>query len=171
MEEQIKEKEAIKIEDKEVKLVHYFDSSMSNQLLRKFPDNSVFDFDYSQSSIWSPLVPRFHSLSCLNPKSPDFSSKKLVFDQISHSKSNFKKRICNFGLNLNAKLHKKNKKVKNLLKFDDNVAPDSKSRPPIKGWKKALKMTSKQFKRKKDNQSRNPTSRVTLADYLECQNF
>ena len=137
MEQQIKEKEAIKIEDKEVKLVHYLDSSMSNQLLRKFPDNSVFDFDYSQSSIWSPLVPRFHSLSCLNPKSPDLSSKKLVFDQISHSKSNFKKRICNFGLNLNAKLqkknkNKKNKKMKNMLKFDDNVAPDLKSHPSLK---------------------------------------
>ncbi|GFQ05623.1 hypothetical protein PHJA_002706400 [Phtheirospermum japonicum] len=31
---------------------------MSNNLLSKFPDNLDFDFDYAQSSIWSPLLPR-----------------------------------------------------------------------------------------------------------------
>ncbi|GFP93388.1 hypothetical protein PHJA_001483200 [Phtheirospermum japonicum] len=30
---------------------------MSKDLLSKFPDNSAFDFDYAQSSIWSPLLP------------------------------------------------------------------------------------------------------------------
>ncbi|NP_001169798.1 uncharacterized protein LOC100275131 [Zea mays] len=40
--------------------VEYLEPSMSRELLGKFPDPSAFDFDYSQSGIWSPLnkVPR-----------------------------------------------------------------------------------------------------------------
>lgn len=48
-----------------MKVVEYMLSSMSTQLLHKFPDNSAFDFDYTQSSIWSPLVPHPS-----NPSSP-----------------------------------------------------------------------------------------------------
>ncbi|KAG6420402.1 hypothetical protein SASPL_116929 [Salvia splendens] len=39
-------------------VVEYLEFSMSNDLLYKFPDNSAFDFNYAQSSIWSPLLPR-----------------------------------------------------------------------------------------------------------------
>ncbi|XP_052153248.1 uncharacterized protein LOC127771385 [Oryza glaberrima] len=40
--------------------VEYLEPSMSRGLLGMFPDSSAFDFDYSQSGIWSPLnkVPR-----------------------------------------------------------------------------------------------------------------
>ncbi|CAL9111934.1 unnamed protein product [Musa acuminata var. zebrina] len=38
--------------------VEYLEPTMSRELLGKFPDNSAFDFDYSQSGIWSPLLPR-----------------------------------------------------------------------------------------------------------------
>ena len=41
-----------------VMVVEYLESSMCRDLLSKFPDNSAFDFDYSQSSIWSPLIHR-----------------------------------------------------------------------------------------------------------------
>lgn len=41
-----------------VMVIEHLQCSMSNDLLCKFPDNSAFDFDYTQSSIWSPLVPR-----------------------------------------------------------------------------------------------------------------
>ncbi|WOL04957.1 hypothetical protein Cni_G13680 [Canna indica] len=47
--------------------VEYMEPSMSLELLGKFPDSSAFDFDYSQSGIWSPLLPRHHlppSLLC-----------------------------------------------------------------------------------------------------------
>lgn len=43
------------------KVVEYLQPLMSRELLCKFPDNSAFDFDYSQSSIWSPLIPRAYS--------------------------------------------------------------------------------------------------------------
>uniref|UniRef100_A0A0E0H2V9 Uncharacterized protein n=1 Tax=Oryza nivara TaxID=4536 RepID=A0A0E0H2V9_ORYNI len=43
--------------------VEYLEPSMSRGLLGMFPDSSAFDFDYSQSGIWSPLnkVPRASS--------------------------------------------------------------------------------------------------------------
>lgn len=49
-----------------VVVVEYLETTMSKDLLGKFPDNSAFDFDYSQSSIWSPLLSRnyyFHNNS------------------------------------------------------------------------------------------------------------
>ncbi|KAG0475790.1 hypothetical protein HPP92_015476 [Vanilla planifolia] len=39
-------------------MVEYLEPSMSEHLLCKFPDDSAFGFDYSQSAIWSPLLPR-----------------------------------------------------------------------------------------------------------------
>lgn len=41
-----------------IKVVEYLEPMMAKELLGKFPDNSAFDFDYTQSSIWSPLAPR-----------------------------------------------------------------------------------------------------------------
>ncbi|KAL3535293.1 hypothetical protein ACH5RR_003754 [Cinchona calisaya] len=56
-----------------VMVVEYLETSMSRDLLCKFPDNSAFDFDYSQSSLWSPLIHRkFPSSSSI----PISSSRK-----------------------------------------------------------------------------------------------
>jgi hypothetical protein len=44
--------------------VEYLESSMSRGLLGKFPDSSAFDFDYSQSGIWSPLNKHPRAMSC-----------------------------------------------------------------------------------------------------------
>ncbi|KMT09126.1 hypothetical protein BVRB_6g132330 [Beta vulgaris subsp. vulgaris] len=166
MEEEIKE--ATLKGKEEVIVIQYLQPSMSNDLLCNFPDNSAFDFDYSQSSIWSPLVPRFHSLSCLNTISPDFT-RRLSFDRNPMSSNSIKKKLCTFGFNFNAKLQNKKKKNKKMLKF--NNGPSNLQSPPSnKGWKKVLKMTTKQFKRKKDHHH-HPISRITLSDYLQCQNF
>ncbi|KAL7618225.1 hypothetical protein Lser_V15G01105 [Lactuca serriola] len=63
-----------------VKIVEYMISSMSIELLCKFPDNSAFDFDYTQSSIWSPLVPHPS-----NPSSPAPElQRKLSYEDDNH---------------------------------------------------------------------------------------
>ncbi|EEE61287.1 hypothetical protein OsJ_15371 [Oryza sativa Japonica Group] len=51
--------------------VEYLEPSMSRGLLGMFPDSSAFDFDYSQSGIWSPLnkVPRASSSPPPPPRS------------------------------------------------------------------------------------------------------
>ncbi|XP_031486424.1 uncharacterized protein LOC116254915 [Nymphaea colorata] len=38
--------------------IEYFDQRMSRQIAGKFPDATAYDFDYQQSGIWSPLLPR-----------------------------------------------------------------------------------------------------------------
>lgn len=58
------------------KVVEYLEPFMSLELLCKFPDNSAYDFDYSQSTIWSPLVPRPYSPMDLDLITP----KKLSYD-------------------------------------------------------------------------------------------
>jgi hypothetical protein len=57
--------------------VEYLHPAMTHELLDKFPDSSAFDFDYSQSSIWSPLLPRgTYRSSVLSLRS--ISSRKLL---------------------------------------------------------------------------------------------
>ncbi|URE35021.1 hypothetical protein MUK42_36198 [Musa troglodytarum] len=60
--------------------VKYLEPTMSRVLLDKFPDNSAFDFDYSQSGIWSPLLPRGGGIGCHGPASLllDDARKKLL---------------------------------------------------------------------------------------------
>ena len=79
------------------KVVYYMDPLMSKELL---PDkSSAFDFNYSQSqsSIWSPLVPRVHSAIDLDfeyfgfvtPKRKSLGSKS----KIKKVTSNIKKKL------------------------------------------------------------------------------
>ena len=80
------------------KVVYYMDPLMSKNLLQKFPDkSSAFDFNYSQSSIWSPFVPRLHSAIDLDieyfgfvtPKRKSLGSKS----KIKIVTSNIKKKL------------------------------------------------------------------------------
>lgn len=130
MEKEKEIKEGALLKDKEeeeegVIVIQYLEASMSNELLCKYADNSAFDFDYSQSSIWSPLVPRFHS--CLNPKSPDFNRpRRLSFDKISLS-TRIQNKISTFGCNFNARVQ--NKKMK-MLKFNNKNDSSGFQSPP-----------------------------------------
>lgn len=118
-----------------VKVVEYLVPSMAKELLGKFPDNSAFDFDYSQSSIWSPLVTRAYSpandsefdLDFLEPKKLDFPrNERFSLKKIT---SNLKKKKIRttscFALNLSAtKL--KNTKTKKKKMISD-LSPGSSS--------------------------------------------
>ncbi|KZV31374.1 UDP-glucose flavonoid 3-O-glucosyltransferase 3-like [Dorcoceras hygrometricum] len=90
-----------------VKVVEYLETSMSSELLSKFPDNSAFDFDYSQSSIWSPLLPRTFANGldgCLE------LSRKLQYDENDFS-----------GLLKNSKKFAANIKKKFTSVVTDNI--------------------------------------------------
>ncbi|KAI3806993.1 hypothetical protein L1987_22913 [Smallanthus sonchifolius] len=137
-----------------VKVVEYMLSSMSNELLRKFPDNSAFDFDYTQSSIWSPLVPHPS-----NPSSPAPElQRKLSYDEEEHGEQN-----CCFRIH--HKFGRKKRRRSGVVGFGRlgpicsnsvNVIADPAGGCSIqaKGWKKVLKAATKRFKmtmKKKDS--------------------
>ncbi|XP_073005803.1 uncharacterized protein [Typha latifolia] len=96
--------------------VEYLQPSMSHELLGKFPDPSPFDFDYTQSSIWSPLLPRGrHGLPLLSSKK-QWKVKSMLFK-------------------------KKNKKQLHARKLDFSPIPS-----PKLGLKKLLKAAARRFK-------------------------
>lgn len=69
-----------------VVVVEYLQSIMCEQLVGKFPDNSAFDFDYTQSSIWSPLIQRRQGqdldIQVLSKSlSPTVLERKLKYDE------------------------------------------------------------------------------------------
>ncbi|GKE16750.1 hypothetical protein Tco_1424327 [Tanacetum coccineum] len=159
-----------------VKVIEYMLSSMSKELLCKFPDNSAFDFDYTQSSIWSPLVP--HPSSPLNI---DGLQKKLLYDEeenlgdhgmVKKFTANVVDKVsgsCVFscfgaGCKVVKKVGIKRRRsgfrgfghLGSGLVNSECLGVDRASSSPIqnKGWKKVLKAASKQFKKtmkKKDS--------------------
>ncbi|XP_050234148.1 uncharacterized protein LOC126682477 [Mercurialis annua] len=137
------------------KVVEYLGPLMSKDLLFKFPDYSAFDFDYSQSSIWSPLVPRLHSPMDLSDS--DFiTPRKLSFG---------------FGINLGSNEIKKrnscSKKFKKIKFLASGMSPSPSKNACVpfaaKGWNKVLKAASKHFKNKK---KRDCAGHVKLSNYL-----
>ncbi|KAM1010572.1 hypothetical protein EV1_045523 [Malus domestica] len=164
------------------KVVEYLQPVMSNELLCKFPDNSAFDFDYSQSSIWSPLVPRAYApmdldldldLDFATPRKLNFEMGLEVQNQNSlvEAGSGIKKKkiptatTC-FNLNRSALKNKlmKRKKSKMVLASDFSPTPVNVNCNPIasKVWNKVLKAASKHFKKKK----RDPMVHVRFSNYL-----
>ncbi|KAJ0785423.1 hypothetical protein HanOQP8_Chr02g0042961 [Helianthus annuus] len=156
-----------------VKVVEYMLTSMSNELLHKFPDNSAFDFDYTQSAIWSPLVP--HPSKPSSPVRPLKQGKLLFNEEVTETDAgnvNDTKfdscmfncfRIGNeFGGNKIVGVKKRGRRNRGFGELgvnclnSGNVGVDSGCSSPIrvKGWKKVLKAASKQFKKtmkKKDS--------------------
>ncbi|KAF3445063.1 hypothetical protein FNV43_RR14756 [Rhamnella rubrinervis] len=163
------------------KVVEYLEPLMSKELLCKFPDNSAFDFDYSQSSIWSPLVPRAYSPMDLEADLDFITPRKLTyemgFDQLgiqsSLKKVNSKAKkkitaVTAFKINLSALKSKKKKKShikkKKKMNSDSSPTPSITCNPAAtrKVWNKVLKVASKHFKRKK----KDTTSHVRLSNFL-----
>ncbi|KAG4958234.1 hypothetical protein JHK82_034948 [Glycine max] len=160
-----KEEEALVL--KTTKVVEYLVPKMSIELLCKFPDNSAYDFDYSQSTIWSPLLPRPYSPMDLDLITP----KKLSYDMGLGAKcsvkkvgSKLRKKFTASAFNLNLDFIKKNSKSKNKkLPSDFSPTPFKGACNPIlnKRWARALKAASKQFKKWKVKR-RDPIAHVML---------
>ncbi|OMO91618.1 hypothetical protein COLO4_18222 [Corchorus olitorius] len=162
------------------KVVEYLEPLMSRELLCKFPDNSALDFDYTQSSLWSPLVPRAYS-----PADFDFdfdfdsiTPKKLGFDrfgfglELEKSKNsgkkfrpNIRKKIATTALNMNLNLLRNRNKKRKKMASDFSPTPVKGGCAPIisKGWSKMLKAASKHFKRQKKDSY---VHHVKLPNYL-----
>ncbi|CAI9754455.1 unnamed protein product [Fraxinus pennsylvanica] len=137
--------------------VEYLETSMSRDLLYKFPDNSAFDFDYAQSSIWSPLLPPpIHSYQ---EKSGVSVSRKLSYEEGDGLLENTKKMTAKFKRNFtNAvfdhlhKYQKMKRRKRKSMEFSSvpsshQLSPTSPA--PRKGWAKVLKAASRHFKKRK----------------------
>ncbi|XP_019233074.1 PREDICTED: uncharacterized protein LOC109213696 [Nicotiana attenuata] len=135
-----------------VMVIEHLQFTMSKDLLCKFPDNSAFDFDYTQSSIWSPLVPRPLSSVSSRRRLSSGLSRKLSYEDVSAGcigAASFKKvtakikRKFSTAVSENMKEYQKLKKRK--YKAFDFTTPT-----PRKGCVKVLKAVSKHFKKKKN---------------------
>ncbi|KAL9679671.1 hypothetical protein QQ045_017537 [Rhodiola kirilowii] len=170
-----------------IKVVEYLEPTMAKKLLCKFPDNSVFDFDYSQSSIWSPMAPRaFKSLPHLEMERVlDFDSikeqKKDDDDDVisPHSVKQRKQRLCGYKFGSVNKSALKTvstsikSKAMNLI-FDGskmtkyaNLVPSVKQRSTTskssKGWDGVLKAASNHFKKRR--KKKDQIVHVKLSEY------
>ncbi|KAB1205166.1 hypothetical protein CJ030_MR7G022006 [Morella rubra] len=144
-----------------IKVVEYLEPSMSKELLCKFPDNSAFDFDYTQSSIWSPLVNRAYSPMDLDFDLDIIMPRKLSFgmgldmdfgnkNQFKKAASNIKKKTRTTALNINLNLLKmKHKRQIKSSEFSPSPMKNTGYPSTTKGWNKVLKAASKHFKKKK----------------------
>ncbi|MCL7033239.1 hypothetical protein MKW94_029835 [Papaver nudicaule] len=144
---------------------------MATNLLCKFPDNSAFDFDYSQSGIWSPLLHRGGGpiklkTSISVDSSSDDMRKKLLDDVEEEEEENLlngKENRINSCSNVTGKMKNKigvkmmkmmKKKMKNnkssSSSLDLSITPMAKKGfTPRKGWEKVLRAATKQFKKQK----------------------
>ncbi|WCJ28116.1 hypothetical protein M5689_009825 [Euphorbia peplus] len=165
LEEEEDEKQSLLVHT--CKVIEYLEPLMSTELLFKFPDHSAFDFDYSQSSIWSPLVPRLHSPLDFDLVTP----RKLTFGFGVHSDNNVttsKKtrsggvRGCSSFKNFKLKKRMKGSKVIKAPEFSPTPIKGGCAMFAAKGWNKVLKAASKHFKKKK----KDPTVNVRLSNYL-----
>ncbi|XP_042421653.1 uncharacterized protein LOC122009528 [Zingiber officinale] len=111
--------------------VEYLEPSMSRELVGKFPEHSAFDFEYSQSGIWSPLLPRGHHapvpLLCLHARKKFLSGSPVTLRKVK------------------AKLSKKKKKKKKQSAIGKNLEFTPIPSPKL-GWKRVLRAAAKRFK-------------------------
>ncbi|XP_062153366.1 uncharacterized protein LOC133861593 [Alnus glutinosa] len=172
-EEKKEEKERLVVPT--TKTVEYLLPLMSKELLYKFPDNSAFDFDYTQSSIWSPLVTRAYSpmdldfdLDFITPRKLSFGMDLDKKNKLRKVSSNIKKNISTTAFKVNLNLLKmKSKKKMMASEFSPTPMKSTCYPATTKAWTKMLKAASKHFKRKK----KDSTAYVKPSNYLKDGNI
>ncbi|CAA7405536.1 unnamed protein product [Spirodela intermedia] len=138
--------------------VEYLEPTMSSHLLLKFPDNSAYDFDYSQSGIWSPLLPRGSAATATAAAASD-SARKKPFRREERDKAKGKKLS-----KLKGKIRKKLAK-KGLGLFTGSSSSPSPAPTPKKAWGKVLKAATRCFTRERRRAS--ILSSADVAGFIE----
>ncbi|KAL1220629.1 hypothetical protein V5N11_003333 [Cardamine amara subsp. amara] len=142
------------------KVVEYLQPIMCRELLCKFPDNSAFGFDYTQSSLWSPLLPRNYA-SPSDLDSDSYVCRNLELGEFQEPKKKMNKMKMSM---------KKNKKRSKLVKLDMSSMKNEESPKfgcfplPTKAWDGVLKAASKHFKKSKKK-------RDSVADFKFLKSF
>ncbi|XP_047951901.1 uncharacterized protein LOC125197228 [Salvia hispanica] len=116
-------------------VVEYLESSMSNDLLYKFPDNSALDFNYAQSSIWSPLLPRAALLTYEEVGLLE-NTKKIA--------GKIKRKFTDAVLNNVSRCIKMKRRRRRSFRFSPRRHPS----PSPKGLAKVMKGAANQFKKR-----------------------
>lgn len=116
------------------KVVEYLEPVTSRDLLCKFPDTTAFGFDYSQSSIWSPLIPRAHI--AVDPQSGTVTPKRLSDGSGAGNLRNARKKIAASPFRTSLRVMQRSRR-KMMKKKKRNVKPMQKvldfSSTPAKG--------------------------------------
>ncbi|GER48241.1 phragmoplast orienting kinesin 2 [Striga asiatica] len=128
---------------------------MSTDLLGKFPDNSAFDFNYAQSSIWSPLLPRPPPAAAARLD----LSRRLSYGETGGFMENTKKMAAKIKRkfadtvlgNVRGCSKMKRRKRKSFgLSHAGSGRRLSSSSPSPKAWAKVMKAAVKKFKKRKN---------------------
>lgn len=118
--------------------VEYLQPSMAKELLYKFPDNSAFGFDYSQSGIWSPPIPRrFPALVESNSQETQFGRRQKEKKKRTEVKG---KKIAKRKRKSNVKNHVASDGCKLVLNKTDLPIPH-------RGWAKVLRAATMRLKK------------------------
>ncbi|KAL5977518.1 hypothetical protein ACLOJK_021865 [Asimina triloba] len=128
--------------------VEYLEPSMSRDLLFKFPDTSPFDFDYNQSGIWSPLLPR-HTYSIISADCFPSAAKRRKIRDGTEIMLQEKLRKASLKIQKAMKMAVSNSNTKKKMKrqsLDFSPSPVEGS-APRKGWSKVLRAAAKRFKK------------------------
>ncbi|KAL8511303.1 hypothetical protein ACS0TY_017925 [Phlomoides rotata] len=147
-------------------VVEYLEPPMSTDLLCKFPDNSAFDFDYSQSSIWSPLLPP------PPPPPPDFGRNRLdisrklsyggndevgLLENTKKIAARIKRKFTDTVLNNVNRCSKMKRRKRRSFGFSPiNSSRRLSSSSPV--WAKVMKAAANKFKKRKNTKNYLPES-------------
>uniref|UniRef100_A0ACD5V560 Uncharacterized protein n=1 Tax=Avena sativa TaxID=4498 RepID=A0ACD5V560_AVESA len=134
--------------------VEYMGNSMSRNLLGKFPDSSAFDFDYSQSGIWSPV----NKIPSASPASGAGSRDFLIakWKRRARAGSRLKVKDSAGGVGCGGRSRWRRRRLRREGSFLDlhdtgmpklDLSPPAASPSPAKeGWRKVLRAAIRKFK-------------------------
>ncbi|KAK6142417.1 hypothetical protein DH2020_022765 [Rehmannia glutinosa] len=145
-------------------VVEYLESTMSKDLLCKFPDNSAFDFDYSQSSIWSPLLPRpppnsaaAAGLELSRRLSYGEADGVGLLENTKKMAARIKRKFTDTVLENIGRCGKMKRRRRKSFSFSPAGSGRrlSSSSPSPKTWAKVMKVAAKHFKKRKNKNKDN----------------